>query len=260
MNPFSELHPSKTKYPQNDLIYDENKNIIYISTMSNDEERGIVEYDVKNDKIKKVHKYPNGLVAVGHSMTRYGNKLLLVDGYSTKAIWSFDMNTKTFEKVTKLNEIGHGCSCLVHDDLLHIIGGSKNDKHIVFNINTKSMQSEKDESAKGMTAEFGLVLYKKKLFKMGGYDLSNKRFVSSVFRSSPLDETKNGLCLKWTEVPSFKLPTILRSFGYVQYKQWVIIFGGQEGKNQFRDEIYYLDLEKSDGWQLCSVKCPLLSE
>lgn len=57
------------------------------------------------------------------------------------------------------------------------------------------------------------------------------------------------------------MPATIYQFGYVLYKQRVIItFGGRDDTNECVDNIYYLDLlNKNDGWKESKLKCPKAS-
>ena len=62
----------------------------------------------------------------------------------------------------------------------------------------------------------------------------------------------------WTKHENWTMPKTIYQFGYVLYRERVIItFGGRDETNETIDNIFYLDLlNKNDGWKESKLKCP----
>ena len=100
------------------------------------------------------------------------------------------------------------------------------------------------------------------LFQFGGMD-----FVSRSTDSFHIGTLKNGdpaAPLRWTVAPQYKLKQTVYGFGHIQYKQFIVIFGGS-GSDDLQclnwqwprfDDIYILDLSKQCGWVWSPIKCP----
>merc|ERR1711933_566031 len=61
----------------------------------------------------------------------------------------------------------------------------------------------------------------------------------------------------WEKNEKWNLPKGIYQFGYVLYKNRVIItFGGRDETNETIDDIFYLDLfNKNEGWKESKLKC-----
>eukprot|EP01083_Nonionella_stella_P154936 499814_1 len=72
-------------------------NSIWWSTDYNEGERGMVEFDIKSNKIISTTPYPNDITPEFHCLCECGNIIYIVDGYLNNKIYSFDPKRIRFE-------------------------------------------------------------------------------------------------------------------------------------------------------------------
>eukprot|EP01083_Nonionella_stella_P196902 724218_1 len=128
---WKELTPAKTVCVRPQLIQMED--CIWWSTYYNKGERGMVQYDLQSDKIILVVKYPKNIKPYNHSCCKYKNEIHIVDGVNGQII-AFNTQNKQFQIKTNTKKIGYGAQCIVMYDDVHIFGGYRNSKHLVYRI------------------------------------------------------------------------------------------------------------------------------
>eukprot|EP01083_Nonionella_stella_P273761 928930_1 len=131
MSSWKELTPTKTKWIQPQLI--QMGDCIWWSTQYDEGEQGMVQYDIQSDKIISVVKYPNNIKPDRHSCCQYKHEIYIVDGMNGQII-SFNTQNKQFQIKINTERIGSGAQCIAMYDDVHIFGGHRNSKHLVYRI------------------------------------------------------------------------------------------------------------------------------
>lgn len=102
------------------------------------------------------------------------------------------------------------------------------------------------------------------LFRFGGFDQEKRDQVDSFYVGTLKNEDPTKP-IQWKLVPEYTLLRPLRAFGYIQHNHFIVTFGGEtrewlktkKCEREFDiDDIYILNLNKSDGWIKSPIKCP----
>eukprot|EP01083_Nonionella_stella_P273759 928928_1 len=131
MSSWKELTPGKTGCIRPQVIQMED--CIWWSTDYDSGEQGMVQYDIQSDKIISVIKYPKNIKPSSHSCCKYKNEIYIVNGENGQII-TFNTQNKLFKIKTKTETIGAGAICIAMYDDVHIFGGHRNSKHLVYRI------------------------------------------------------------------------------------------------------------------------------
>eukprot|EP01083_Nonionella_stella_P008898 25779_1 len=300
---------------------DENK-ILYTTRYepANAEKCGIFEYnlDTKENRAiqlwRDIDYYPRWDVSVYNETD---DTIIFVGGANVRnhhhrydLLVIYDLKDDTVSKY-KIPLIvgGNARICLSQNDrYLHIIGGTSNDKHIMYDLRSKQhkleyMYSFHEEYPQIQSCGFFYSSALHQLYVFGGrssaerlsfdtfwtFDLNNHLSALSMRDASWLlingwiveqmyynsnnynvdyPVELNDIVLHflgigntihiWQKNERWRMPKAVYQFGYVMYKNRVIItFGGRDETNETIDDIFYLDLfNKSDGWKSSKLKCP----
>lgn len=260
------------------------------------EQRKIVEYCLTTQQIKDI-EYPKDVIDMPVSICccLFNNKIyifhhLFNDNNHYLYIVQFDPFTYKFQQKLKnkkkLTDIGFDQKCVVVYDTIHLMGHTFKDRniHIIYrpnqddqnedNDNDKKQETikcfkndtinsfcKKDENSIDRLDSFGIINYKNRLYRIGGYNCDTNKSIDTFAVSNIIkqDEYEN---IKWTIKDEQKLPKKLHGFGYILYKNVIVIFGGKEKGGVYSDTIYALNIDKDDGqWEeIKDIKCPLHSE
>ena len=237
-------------------------NSIWYSTRYNYGEKGMVRYNYKIDRQAKIVKYGeySSITPSDHCCCSHSGIIYIVDGLDKKIV-SFDPKKEKFKQTAIIPYLGNNPSCITIHDEIHIIGGRENTKHLIYSISNDNFLATtiEDPTCKLPTHSMCILNYNNRIIKFGGYIQSKQKSIDTFYISSIIksDDFKN---IEWTAKPEYKLKDGIFSCGYVLFKNFIVIFGGDDGSD-FHDEIYALDLRKDDGWvELKHIKCPLKSQ
>ena len=211
--------------------YNRFSNIVFISAdefvvapynYSKQKSDGILKYNTTTNKWSTIIKYPKEFQTWNCSLSfdSTERKLYLIGAQAI--VFIIDLNTK---EITELQngqiEVGVNPSSLFVDGQLHIIGGSRNRKHLVRDI----YNADDDEKSQAFTEiyEFedwskgnqncGLVYVRSKnqLILFGGYNQYNEHKYAQIVWVCNLNEKDNKK--KWQK--KVKMPERACYFGYV---------------------------------------------
>eukprot|EP01083_Nonionella_stella_P118333 353256_1 len=233
---------------------------IWWSTDYDSGERGMVQYDIQSDKIISVVKYPNNIKPKWHSCCKYKNEIYIVDGQNGQII-AFNTQNNRFQIKTKMDMIGRGAQCIAMYDDVHIFGGHRNSKHLVYRIKENKIKILNDTTTTANIGYASIVKYKDQIIRFGGYNYDTDQYVDALFISSRIKRnTLNDI--EWTSMPSWKCNQGVCDCGYLMYKHYIIMFGGATTGNKRLDTICVLNVRSADdGWiELNHIKCPMPSE
>ena len=227
-------------------------------SIDNQSDNGMIQYDMKTNKIVDIIQYPDKFQPCRHCCREYKQKIYLIDGEHGEIIL-FDPTTKEFTKLLDIVKIGKYPSAVLIADEIHIVQGQLNASHLVYNITSntiKILNNDKTEK------EFNFVCalnYQDKIIQFGGWDCNTHAPADVFMISSEIKEDMNEI--EWFIKPEYKLKKILIKCGYVLCKHFIITFGGSSGGfeavDKHTDAIYVLDLNSDVGWlELKHIKCP----
>eukprot|EP01083_Nonionella_stella_P094979 266594_1 len=253
MSQWQHLMPHETPRISYNLVNIGDK--IWYSTDYQKGEKGMVEYCPKTNKVVRTVKYSEHMYLKGHSICRYRGSIYIVDGRKGNIIL-FNPSTQTFDtKTTNMPKIGVRSCCIAIHDAIHIFHGSTNtnSQHLIYSIPNNTIHSLKDPAPQttDSCSSVAVLKYKNKIIRFGGK-------LDSFYLSSDIKQNASNH-ISWTLKRRFKLKHPLSNFGYVLYKQYVIIFGGQIGYPSVdTNRIYVLDLEGHTGWKMIpNITCPV---
>ena len=235
-------------------------NSIWYSTQYDYGEKGMVPYNYKTDKKAQIVKYGyySSIKPKNHCCCSHNDIIYIIDSLDRKII-SFDPKEGKFWKEATIPYLGNNPSCIAINNQIHIIGGRENTKHIIYSITNHTFTAIEDPTCKLPVHSICVLKYKDRIIKFGGYIQTGQEAVDAFHISSIIkcDDFKH---IEWTIKPEYKLKDGIFSCGYILFKDFIVIFGGDDGRD-FHDEIYALDLKRNDGWvQLKHIKCPLKSQ
>ena len=184
-----------------------------------------------------------------------------------------DLIKVTKEKVNMIPQskyIGDAPCTLFINDKYHVIGGSDNRYHLVWNDNNFMNQFDVKHTFKCVKGIFHhrIIHVKSKniLLLFGGcdllymYDSGNCRYLDEIYRYFIDDD-------KWELLNDIKLPQKMHSFGCVMTsdEKYIILFGGEvkrssySSDDQYIDTIYVMDTDTMK-IKLSNIKCPSKSK
>jgi len=225
-------------------------------------ENGIVEYQLANNAIH-VYEYPPHIQPSNHCCCQFGSFIFIVNPKHNNII-QFDTDTKTF-RVPHANipEVGLGASCVVVDDFLHIVGGTRNSSHLVYDIHRNDGIRKKIADEMQMQC-YGIALlnYQNTIIAIGGYnypdaDSEKITFATRLAQSSLLHEINKDTQVLWSLRHQQALPVEVARFGFLLVGDYIIIFGGYLSGKKYTDAIYTLHVKDSNAvWRKNALKCP----
>eukprot|EP01083_Nonionella_stella_P025428 70029_1 len=162
--------------------------------------------------------------------------------------------TWTVHQLKRTLELGYGAKSVFINNEFHIIGGNSNNKHFIWNHQTKELESiyEFTEFAKGLH-KFELVYIQKKqiLLLFGGMDSMKHQCLNTIYSYCVKSKTWNKL--------NVKLPISLTDFGIVLTRdsRFVVLFGGRKSEmfTNHSDDIVVYDVQH-ETIVMCAIKCP----
>ena len=225
------------------------------------------------------------------------DSIVVIDGRRSCGI-VFNTKTREFSDIFSFQgEFGHYSSCVTVGDYVHVFHGNGTGEYTVYSLTDKSSQIFKDDyTAEPRNSLYDVPVikttdcyqstnkwlisgftrnqngghipsvivdliskfYNFELFKFGGLDLHDGQCVDSFYIGS-LNDGDPSKPIQWTLAPEFRLKHPLRAFGYIQYGNFIVTFGGINGDRRTgvdTDDIYVLDLRKECGWVRSSITCP----
>eukprot|EP01084_Bolivina_argentea_P267396 453884_1 len=208
---------------------------------------------------KDINYYPIGNVYV---YDEKNDEIIFVGGKNKKnnenynCIIIYNIKKNTTKQLILQNVIGWNPTLILTDtNVLHIVGGSKNNLHIMYNLFTKESISIDLLDTEKFRQNHGLIYHKKTntIMIFGGWYSKTSTYFDD-FCSIQLNNKYN---LKWETHSDRKMLTKLSGFGYVLYKDRILItFGGQTENFKLIDTIYYIDLQNNNSWKQSKLKCP----
>ena len=232
----------------NDVWYSSSHQSIYPQS-----ENGLVQYNTKTNQIINIFPYSENITPCRHFCCQYNKKIYIIDGEHGEII-VFDTVSKTYTKKLKIREIGKYPSAVVVFDKIHIFHGDQNDQHLIYDIKDNTIVEIKDKSALELMYGVSILKYQNKIIKFGGFCYY---FTDEFLISNEIKPDSNDI-LEWDK---YKLPKNLEMCGYILYKHYIVIFGGEGTGNKFTDTIYLLDLKKDFDWkEVKHIKCPMKSK
>ena len=215
----------------------------------------MIQFCIKSQKVIDIIQYPKGINPHRQSCCKYNNQIYIIDG-ENGVIILFDPESKIFVKKAQIHKIGQYPSSAVLLDKIHIFHGDNNEQyHLVYDpikntVNTNSVQTDKICFASS-------VVYENNIIKFSGYNCTGSTGYDEVMISNICDDN-----VEWIEKPNWRLPFANDGCGYILYRHFIVMFGGQDNWYQWLDTIYLLDLTNNDqGWKkLDHIKCPIPSK
>ena len=224
-------------------------------------ENGMVKYNHHTNEITEIIPYSEDITPCRHFCCHHKDQIYIIDGENEEIIL-FDPNSKTYTKKLNIPQLGRYPSAVVAFDKIHIFHGDKNTNHLIYDIASNTIITQEDASVANERRMFGVSIlkYQNRIIKFGGYCWY---FVDTFMISNELHPDDTEKALEWTEL--IKLPRAVEMCGYVLFRHYIIIFGGEGTAIQgdkFMDTIYIFDLNKRiQGWKLVKhIKCPIRSK
>eukprot|EP01084_Bolivina_argentea_P055267 101332_1 len=231
--------PTKNIRPTPFKLTDENKIIYLTYDMINVNYSGIFEYNIQNDTHKKIASCHNatGHVAI-YNKTKH--EIIIVGDNATqkhkKSIKIFNFENKEHCNIKNKGvniKIGHDAALALsnNDKMLHIIGGSHNSYHYMYNLTTNQIENQYPFHDTNPKITNHALLYNSKtnlLHMFGGISSDNDVYFDDFWtlnlnknnkkqKIKTLQKT-SGFSTEWIKNENRKLSKKLSSFGYILYK------------------------------------------
>eukprot|EP01083_Nonionella_stella_P064471 168019_1 len=233
---------------------------IWWSTDSYGTTRKMVEYCIKSNKIISVIPFPDNIQPKQHSLCKYKNEIVIVDGKKQQQIITFNPHSKEFEIKFKIPGIGEYATCIAVHDEIHIFGGSAlynrpKAQHFIYRFKQNKIKILNDPAIKVDQTNICVTQYKNKIIRFGGY--KSGAYYSKLVISDTTITPNTDNDVKWKTIPVWKCPKPVIRCGYISYKHYVIMFGGSTKRGKM-DSIYVLNvLNENKGWiEVKHLKCP----
>lgn len=305
--------------------HDEENKILYTTRYEadNEEKCGIFEYDIDSKENKAIKLWSNINYYPRWDVTVYNpslDSIVFVGGADVKKqhqrleyLIIYNLEDDIVQKIKIPHIIGGNARiCLSDgDNFLHIIGGTSNAFHLLFDFRDCLKMRDKLKCIHSFSGNHSQIqscglIYSSltnELVMFGGrssaqhlcfddffvFDLKHNLAKKSMneccsylingwIKEQIYTKTKeiwpldlNDVILKflgiqntinnWQKIECCSLPIGLYQFGYVLYRERIILtFGGRNEGNECVDNIFYFDLlNKCDGWKECKIKCPKAS-
>ena len=240
---------------------------------SNDGRPKMVRYCLETDQVKEIIKFPEEFEIIQPCCCLFNDMIYIIHGWTNKGeIIEFDPKSHSFNRKTYIDAIAGGPSCVVIYDTIHIFGHQKGDeyrdgkykvKHIIYSPNNNTVQNIKDTISENRLNDVGVIFYKNRLYRFGGYDYDVGKRID-MFAVSNIIEKDQYKNIKWTIKETQKLPIPVQLWGgYVLYKNIILTFGGRtitkNDKNTDIDNIFLYNIDDGDDatWkEIKNIKCP----
>eukprot|EP01084_Bolivina_argentea_P162434 282692_1 len=238
---------------------------IWYSTLCNYGEKGMVEFDTKENKVKNVIKYGAQEQLTCHSCCGYGNNIYIVGYNNSLKTWQFiEFNTSKHTFTAKpIPRIGSEPSIIAINQDIYIFNGFRKDgKYSICSTSmNKPLKTKLDTSYQCNLYKQAILKYKNRLIRFGGSRQTTRHTSDTFYMSSIIQATNENIT--WMVKPKYKLPFGNSGCGYVMYKQLIIIFGGHlgyvDGSHRYTADIYLLNLNdvRETGWiKIQNLECP----
>eukprot|EP01084_Bolivina_argentea_P151088 263751_1 len=143
----------KYYYIANKIIYSTYYPTLFYGVQYNENDCGIFEYDINDDKQKIITLWKDiNIYPQNYCMIYHQQKLIFVGGrdqknekdiYGYNFMMEYDLKTKTLKNIVKINEILETRKSphlyIGEDGNLHIVGGGRNKCHLKFNFESNKM-------------------------------------------------------------------------------------------------------------------------
>eukprot|EP01083_Nonionella_stella_P064470 168017_1 len=222
--------------------------------------RKMVEYDIKSNKIISVIPFPDNIQPKQHSLCKYKNEIVIVDGKKQQQIITFNPHSKEFEIKFKIPGIGEYATCIAVHDEIHIFGGSAlynrpKAQHFIYRFKQNKIKILNDPAIKVDQTNICVTQYKNKIIRFGGY--KSGAYYSKLVISDAAITPNTDNNVKWKSMKLWRCPKPVMRCGYISYKHYVIMFGGSTKRGKM-DSIYVLNvLNENKGWiEVKHLKCP----
>ena len=217
----------------------------------------MTEYNLQSEKIINNIEYPeNSNIKPSRQICcKHNDKIYIIDGENGKIIL-FDPALKTFTKKISIPKIGRYPSAVVVFDRIYIFHGRDNvEEYLVYDINNNRIKSYKYITDK--IHFVSALFYQNRIILFGGYNATQRKLHNNFKISGEMHKNHDGKINKWTINDKYKFETPVIFHSCLQYKHYVLVFGGSVQARAFTDSIYLLDLNNNDGWkELKHIKCP----
>eukprot|EP01084_Bolivina_argentea_P275364 469591_1 len=265
-NEWIELAPMPQQYFSNPVIINQSEIVIapHTNGCSEDQEPDFIsKYNVNSNTWSKFIKYPPNFHSKHQSMCLNDktNELYL---YGSKPTM-LKINIAT--KETKIISDGlvragmYSPTCFINNQF-HLIGGHKNSRHFVFNEDEHKFAEIfhfKEWIVGNIDPGLVNITFQKKLLLFGGYDFGEQATLDSIwmFDYSTNESMQKG----WNKMNNIKLPKGTLNSGYTMSndQQYVFIFGGSDGDENYLDDIYILNISDINNMYIekSGVTCPV---
>ena len=171
-------HPNHATYHIANKIV-QIKDSIWYSTDYKHGEKGMVEYCLMTNTIKRIVKYPDHIKPSYHCICTLNDIIYIIDGFHGGII-SFDSSNNKFgSKIEMKNVIGDYSSAVTINGKIHIYNGMYNDRSTsyIYHPKTNQIKSVNDKFASRRISNVAVVNYPwiaNKLFRFGGYNNDSK--------------------------------------------------------------------------------------
>eukprot|EP01084_Bolivina_argentea_P161402 280970_1 len=211
----------------------------------------IHKYNIENDTWDEFVKYP--FSSTTHSMIAFDIDPQILYVYSSEGLEKINIKTNKSKRIENVTEIGNGARSLIFDNQLHVIGGTDNLYHLIWNNKQHKFDTGHKFPFNTYNLQSGFVHIKSKniLLLLGGYDKHDAEYDLDSIYSYNIQQKK------WILLPQ-KLPIPLSYFGCVLSKddKYLIIMGGtsDDDFNQLND-IYVLNTNNME-FKKSKIDCP----
>ena len=257
----------------------------------------IIEYLLNSDSIGSITEHPTER-GMRCTSCQYKDSILVVktsvDTEFDERFAVFDTKTRTLNDTIRFpQKMGKFLSCAAVGDHIHFFHGQKNRNgpYSIYSMIDRKMYTLNDHECP-LTSDQSWV--PDEVIKMDdSYKSSSKMLIHSfIRRQSPIEipsviteliskfyvfeflkfgsdsfyigtsKTEHGAKpIQWIVAPEFSLKQPVCLFGRVQYRSFIVVFGGAlmncgNFADGFSDHIYILDLRKNGGWVQSSTRCP----
>ena len=259
------LKNTQDKYISNFIQLDGNR-LIAAPSNSNcslfQQSDGIKEYDIHNDEWSTFIQYPSNHESNTSSICANDTKSELCIFGNEKIITKVNLITKQFEKFRVDKFCGRYPSLLFLNNQYHIICGSWNKHHYIWNETTLKFESvHRFTGLYQGNHSHGLVHIKakKQLILFGGLD--KRIYQDAIWKCQYTLATNTEPATYQWEKLQLKLPFRMHSFGYILSadERYIVIVGGKVGSLHFLNDIYIADV-KEGIIRKCAINCPGKSE
>eukprot|EP01083_Nonionella_stella_P123008 370430_1 len=198
---------------------------------------GLFKYVISDDKWSLFMPYSNVYNPQWNRICFDADTNLMYSSGNRSSLTTIDLNRRRYVKHANIPDLGSGAFLIIVHCVLHLIGGSKSNKHYIWNTNTCTVEQVWEFKSWGVGCTGFSVIHIKsqnKLFLFGGYLFGSGSRKNEIW-SHDLD-TKT-----WTKLQE-TIPCAMNSFDIVVTtdERHAILFGGFTGTSL--SDIVVIDL------------------